>query len=206
MPKPNYPPPDTDHPHALGSLLDRLVELTGDGRVHVSDLMTGLGQTSFIPLLVVPAMIILSPLSIVPTLPTICGLMIALISIQMLLGRSHLWLPQFILRRSVNGGQLHAALRWLRKPAGWIDQIVAHRLESLVSTPFSGLLVATCMLAGAAMPLLEILPFASSVLAAAICLIAIGLMVRDGVVALMGLGVMWLGFALICWLVAAANT
>lgn len=193
------------NPHALGSLLDRLGDLTGGGRVHISDLMASLGQTSFIPLLVLPAIIVVSPLSIIPTLPTICGLMIALIAMQMLMGRDHLWLPQFILRRSVNSDQLRAALHRIRKPAGWIDRIVAHRLGVLVSPPLSGLLVAACMLAGVAMPLLEVLPFTSSVLAAAIGLIAIGLMVKDGAVALVGLGIMWLGLMLVWWLVAAAT-
>lgn len=190
-----------ERPHALGSLIARLRSLACGERISVSDLVEGLGHASFTPLLLVPALIVVSPLSGIPILPSVCGLTIALIAGQMVFGRRHLWLPQWLLSRSVDCERLKSALGWLERPAGWVDGITAHRLDVLVSPPIAWLLLLACALSGAVMPLLEVLPFTSSILAAAVCLMATGLLVRDGLVAVAGLGFVAMGVGLIGWLV-----
>ena len=62
-------------------------------------------------------------------------------------------------------------------------------------------MLAACILAGLAMPFLELLPLTSSILATAVTLIGLGLLVRDGLLALLGLGCVATGFALVVWLV-----
>ncbi|MCR8725620.1 exopolysaccharide biosynthesis protein [Frigidibacter sp. ROC022] len=197
------------HAHALAVLLGRLRRIAGpadaddspDARASVRELVETLGPASFTSLLLVPALIVVSPLSGIPFLPTLCGLSIALIALQMSFGRQHIWLPDWILRRTMDRKRFLRALTWLDRPAGWIDSVTAQRLAWLTRLPFRSLLLAACALAGGAMPFLEILPFTSSILASAVVLIALGLLVGDGLAALLGLGFIGGGISLIVWLV-----
>jgi hypothetical protein len=192
-------------PHALVRLLDRLSAVPEGERTSVADLMRGLGEASLLSLLLLPALVIVSPLSGIPMLPTLCGLAIALIAAQLMIGRDDIWLPEWLLRRSMDSARLRKALSWLKRPARWIDRITAHRLDLLVQGPARPLLLTACALAGLAMPFLELLPFTSSILAGAVTLIGLGLLVRDGVMALLGLGCIAGGLALILWLLRAVT-
>lgn len=189
-----------DSPHAVQGLLQDVRATLRGEHTRVSDLIEALGQASILPLLLLPALIIVSPLSGIPILPSICGLTMALISGQALFGRQHIWLPNWLLSRSLPTQRLRSALDSLMKPAGWIDGITAHRLGWLTTPPFRTLLLVVTMLAGLAMPALEILPFTSSILAAAVVLIAVGLLVHDGLVAMFGVGFIAAGVSLILWL------
>jgi len=184
-------------PHALAAVIGRLRAAIVDERTEVRALIEALEQASFTPVLLLPALIIVSPLSGIPILPSICGISIALIVAQMLAGRRHLWLPDWILARSLDSGRLRKALDWLDKPAGWVDGATRHRLGALAEPPFRPLFLLACAACGLAMPALEILPFTSSILAGAVVLIALGLLVHDGLVALLGLGVVWGGVLLV---------
>lgn len=195
-------PDAVERGHALAALIDRLSRIPdGALRISVADLLTGLGEVSLLSLMLVPALIVVSPLSGIPILPTVCGLTIALIAAQALIGRPGIWLPGWLLRRTMDSAKFGRALDWMRRPAGWVDRVTAQRLGLLVSGPARPLMLAACILAGLAMPFLELLPLTSSILATAVTLIGLGLLVRDGLLALLGLGCVATGFALVVWLV-----
>ncbi|MEO0751320.1 MAG: exopolysaccharide biosynthesis protein, partial [Pseudomonadota bacterium] len=61
------------------------------------------------------------------------------------------------------------------------------RLASLVAPPASRALYAICAFAGACLPLLEFIPFSSSLFGLGIALISTGLLARDGLIAVFGL-------------------
>jgi hypothetical protein len=61
------------------------------------------------------------------------------------------------------------------------------RLEILVKPPFSIIPEMLCMLCGLLMPVLELVPLSSSILATAVTFFAVALIVRDGLVALIGI-------------------
>ena len=190
-------------PHALEGVLDRIEDSAGPESTRVADLAATLGHASFAPLLLLPALIVVSPLSGIPGMSTICGLSIALIALQMLLGRRHIWLPAWLLRREVTSARLQTAIDWLRRPSHFIDRLTANRLTLFVMPPADRLLLLACALAGLSMPLLELVPFTSSILAAAVCLMALGLLVHDGLVALGGLLCVGGAVGLVAWMLAS---
>ena len=200
-PAPPDPAKTDDHPHSLGAILGRIRAAAGPDDTEVRAMVEAMGPASFTPVLLLPALIVVSPLSGIFGLPSVCGLAIAAIALQRLFGRTHLWLPRWLLSRHVSSARLMSALDWLKRPAGWFDRVTAQRLTVLTVPPASWLLLLACALAGAAMPLLEILPLTSSILAGAIAMMALGLMVRDGLVALAGLGWLSVGVGAIVWLV-----
>ena len=148
-----------------------------DGAVQVSvaDVLSEIGTRSFAPIILVPALILVSPLSGIFGLPTIGATIIFLITVQKLLGRPHVWVPGIIRRRKVNADKLDKAIDWLRKPCAWVDRKTEKRLSALVSRPARTvnllLICAICLV----IPALEILPMVTSLFATAITFFAIAL-------------------------------
>lgn len=184
-----------DHDRPQGRDPDTLCEVIGQARgelgeheAEVGRVVAAMGSASFIPVMLLPALLVLSPASGIPGLSSVCGLTIALIGAQMLFGRRHLWLPGWLLRRKLDGPKTDKALATLAKPAAWIDRHTGRRLLWLTRRPFDKIVLLACILAGGIMPALELLPFTSSILGAAISVMTLGLLVRDGLLVLIGLG------------------
>lgn len=170
----------------LSDVLDKLAE-AGDGeRVTVGEINEEFADRSLAPVLLVPALITASPLSGIPGLPTLAGLIIGLIVVQMLMGRDTLWLPDFIARRGVSKQRLGKAVDFLRKPVGWVERLLKPRLTWLAGRPWNYAALLTCLAIALSTPALEFLPFVTSVAAVAIGLFAAGLLIRDGAVMLVG--------------------
>lgn len=191
-----------DQPEDLSDVLDQL-EDAGDGEtVSVSDIVEEIGGDAFGPLLLVPALFLVTPVSGVPGMPSIGSLLISLIAIQIVLGRDTLWLPGFLRRREMKKQRLDKALSWLRKPAGWIDGISSQRLTVLTQRPWIMLPASLCALMVLLAPAFETVPFSVSIAAGAVALFALGMVARDGIMVLVAL----LVFVLTGWLIVATLT
>jgi hypothetical protein len=170
----------------MGEIVDRLAAMADEESVTLRDLIDTFGPRSFIPALMVPALLIVSPLSGIPVLPTILGLTIALIALQMAFLRRYLWLPRVLTSREISGPALGRAARWLSPVAGWLDRRTRDRLRWLTVLPGSTVPKVLCILCGLAMPFLELLPFSSSILGSAVLLFSMGLLARDGLYVIFG--------------------
>lgn len=179
-----------DHPTIDGmrAVVDKLDTLTEQHEVSVQDIVSAFGEASFLPLMMIPAVLVVSPLSGIPLFSSLCGITIGLIAIQMVARRSHVGLPGFVMRRKIKGEKLHSATRRLRSFADWIDRHARKRLSIFLYYPFLLVPQLLCVVCGFSMPFLELLPFSSSLLGAAVCLMAVGFLVRDGLYILGGLG------------------
>ena len=180
-------------------LLDAAGNASDGGTTSIRQIVQALGESSLTPNLIVVALAVVSPLSGVPLFSSVCGIAIALISAQLLVGRDHLWLPSFVMERGIDSDRLDRALRALRRPARWLDRISQPRLRWLVRGPVRKLTQALCLICGLAMPSLEIVPFTSSFLGSVVSLLAFGMLARDGLFTVLGLvvltgltgGVLW---------------
>lgn len=174
----------------LEQLLDRLDEAReGQQSVSMSDLMDAIGRRSFGPLLLLIGVILVSPLSGIPGLPSTMGVAVFLLAVQMLFRKKHIWLPEWILRRSINEQKLGKSAEWMRKPARFIDRFLRQRLSFLVEGPASWPLVLICLLLAITLPLLEPVPFAASSAGAALTCIGLAMIARDGLLALIAYSV-----------------
>lgn len=173
----------------ITDLIDRVRGAADGDTVSVARITQALGRDSLPPNLMIPALAVVSPLSGVPLFSSICGMLIALISAQMLMGRDHVWLPGFLMRRRVSGARLRSALDWMTRPALFLDRVTDERLTPLVRRPLRWIVQAVCLCCGLAMPFLELVPFTSSLLGGVVSLLAFGLLARDGVFVILGLAV-----------------
>lgn len=178
-------------PESIGEVLD-CVEDAGDSdeRVAVSEIVDGIGDGAFAPLMLVPALIMISPATAVFGVATFCGIATALIAFQMMIGRERLWLPGFIRRRTVRRSWLDAALHWLSKPARLIDRLTHQRLPALTTAPFDRLWAFVCMMAALFIPVFELVPMSATIIAAAILLFSLAMVAKDGLLVILGASVL----------------
>nr|WP_317199631.1 exopolysaccharide biosynthesis protein [uncultured Psychrobacter sp.] len=172
---------------SLTTVLHKIEPDKNNDKVSIGDVMSALSEKGFGPLLFAPALIAIMPTGGIPGVPTVCGVIIALISIQMLFGKQRPWLPKFIDKVSFEQDKLHKGVAIAEKATKRIDKIVKPRLTVLSSDKAKKLAAAVCVFAALAMIPLEVVPFAVMIPAAAIILFAIGLITEDGYVFLAAL-------------------
>lgn len=172
----------------LTGVLDAIEQSEGVRRVKVEAVMDAIGRRAFGPLLVLAALVVLAPgVGDIPGIPTTVALFTLLVTVQIVIGREELWLPRWLLARSVSRSKLTKAVRWLRKPAGWVDKLLRPRLGVLVRGTGSRILAAIALGFAMVMPMTEVVPFSANL--AGVILLSFGLAViaEDGVMALVGI-------------------
>ena len=171
---------------SLTDMLDLIASEMGDGHVSLRDIMRILGARSLTPLLLVPCIALVSPLSAVPGLPTLLAAVVGLVSLQLLTGRRRLWLPRVLLDRSLHVARLARVLAVMRPTVVRVDRLINERLTLLTDRPWN--LPALCLfcIVSFFMPLIEFVPFLTSTLASALALFAVALFARDVLLMLAG--------------------
>ena len=172
----------------LMDLINSIEEMEQDAsRVSVNDVVYAVGRRSFGPLLLVAGLITLAPIiGDIPGMPTLMAVLVLLVSGQLLAGREAFWLPNWLLKRSLSREKFDKAIKWMKKPARWIDGLLRVRLPWL--TGYIGIRVTAvvCLLIALAMPPMEFIPFSANGAGLALTLLGLGLVARDGVVLLLG--------------------
>ena len=175
-----------DEPRSLGDILTAPRNACHSDSVSIGDVLDELGHSSFATALLVPALILVSPVSGIPGAPTLGSIVIAVIALNALAGADHLWVPQFIQRWHMPQKRLAQAVKWLEKPAAWVDARTEQRITMLAKRPWRSLAFIVTLAVACIMPFLEVLPLVTSVACFGISLLALGIMVRDGFLMLGG--------------------
>ena len=175
-------------PENLEDVVGGLEELgEKNGEVSLGDALDAFGHRSFAPLLIVLPLVELSPLGGIPGFPTALAVIIGLIAVQLLFGREHVWLPDMIENRKVDGGKLAKGMHKLDRAAEWIDNHIGDRLDWMLSGIWPQIAAFVILLLCLSVPPLEFLPFASSVPMIAVACIGLALLVRDGLLLLVAM-------------------
>ncbi len=176
----------TSTPHSVSEILDMLEEAgSSTEKVSVGDVVEKFGARSYAPLLIVPALVGISPVGGIPGVPTFLAVIIFLFAVQMAFGRSRLWLPGIIENRAIKGEKVEKSAEKLRRPAKWIDALFNERLKPLAGKKAARVAAVIVVLLCIAVPPLELLPFAVMLPMAVIATFGIALLVRDGLIMLL---------------------
>lgn len=121
-----------------------------------------------------------------PGIPVICGVILALIGLQMALGRHDLWLPDIIARRTFSRAMLEKIVNrsrpYIRRFEGWSAPRYPH-----VSGPVGRHIVGgTVVVLGLVLAFLPIPFFGNIPPGIAVCILGLGLVERDGVIIMIG--------------------
>ena len=171
---------------SLLELLDQIEAAAEDSdKVSLDTVMDAVGRRSFGPILVLVGLIILAPLvGDIPGVPTLMALVIVLIAGQVLMQRKHLWLPRWLLERSIASDKLKKAIKWLRKPARFIDRLLRPRLQHLTQEIGIQATALLCIIIAAALPPMELIPFSANAAGIALTALGLALIANDGAIAL----------------------
>lgn len=156
----------------------------GEGdRIELGSLAVALGDRAFGLLVLVFALPNIVPM--IPGVSTISGVVIAVLGLQMLIGRHEPWLPAFIATRSLQREDLRAMIL---RTVPWVERLegVAHpRAAFMTAGPMRALLGAMFVLLGVvlALPLSWIGNFPPGV---ALVFLSVGLLERDGLLVAAG--------------------
>lgn len=180
---------DRSQRETLSDVVDQLVDQAEqeDGEVSIQSVLDAFAGRLFGPLLLVPGLLIVTPLGGIPTLPTLMGAVVVLISVQTLFGRTHPWLPRWIAERSVGREKFVSAMKRFRPWARRIDRITSPRLEYLITGRMKYGVAAICVVVALTLPPLELVPFAAFAPGVAIALLGLAITTHDGVIGLAGL-------------------
>ena len=170
------------HPHAaaphrprLSDVLSDLAETWDQPRISVGQLILALGDRGLIGLL-----LLLAVVNVIPNPPgtsAVLGLPMLYLSWQMMRGGMP-WLPQFLAARSFDIDHFRTVVARTTPRLNRVERLLRPRLPSLSSPAAFRILGAVCLLLSVvlAMPI----PFGNLLPAAAIAIIALGALERDG--------------------------
>lgn len=178
-------PPPQDLQHVL-----RNIAAVADRKeiVSIESVMEALGSRSFGPILLLPGLVLVSPLSGVPGVPSMMALMTTLVTVQLLIGRKRFWLPAWLLSRSVKRARFDKIMQKTWKPVCMIDRLLKPRLLWLTEGSAYYGCALLCLVVALTLPPTEMVPFAASAAGLAICSMALSLITRDGLLALFSFG------------------
>lgn len=175
---------NTREKKGLSVLIARLTALAGYcEKIAIHDIREEIGERSFGPSLIIPAVIEISPLGSIPGGPTAVAIIISIFAVQILFGRKHLWLPQILERQTLDGQKLKTELGKLSSISCYCEIIFRPRIKRLTAPPYLRCLAVVVMLLCVSVPPLELIPFASTVPMLAVTIVGVALLMRDGLAA-----------------------
>jgi hypothetical protein len=162
-------------------------------RLTVREIMAVLQDRAFALLIVLLGLPNCLPMP--PPIPLVCGLLLALVAIQIVFGREAPWLPRQLLNRSVARTDVERAVGRAMPAFRRLERISRPRMTFL-DTPVAMRIMGAVVLV-LALGLLFAPPFVGQIpLGLAVCLVGLGLVERDGLVVAGGLLIGSIGLTL----------
>jgi hypothetical protein len=172
-----------ERPPRTSEVLRELADSVGE-RVSFREIMVGLRHRAFGFAMLIFALPSCLPMP--PGIPTICGIALVIIAVNLLAARRRLWLPGIIADKSIERADLARIVERMTPTLQRIERICRPRLAAATESIGKICIGAVVLVLGCVMilpiPLLGNMPPA-----AATVVIAIGVTERDGVVVVAGL-------------------
>lgn len=166
----------------LSAILTAIAEAQGNDRISIGDLLEALRHRALGALMFIFAAPTALPMP--PGVSAIVGAPLLFLAVQLMLGMKP-WLPKFITDRSLSRVDFQRVISMIAPWLARAEKIMRPRLTFLAHRPFVYLLGLTCLILS--LVLFLPIPLGNMLPSVAICIIALGLLERDGVWILVGL-------------------
>lgn len=184
-------------PRPLSLVIEEAIAgLTGD-EIRFADLVEAFHERGFGMLLMILSAPMALPLPVPPGVNVILASPLLFLTVQQMAGAHRVWLPPFILNRRIKrdlfAKTMNTVLPWVRR----IEKFTRPRLGFMTRGIFSHLigLFGVIMALSVMVPL----PLTNTVPSFGICMMAIGVLMRDGLAVLAGaaVGLTWITLLLV---------
>ena len=171
-------------------LLDFENALTGE-RTSVEDILRALHERGFGALLFIFALPAALPLPVPPGINLIIALPLIILTFQQMIGRSNVWLPEKVKKRSVDSRKLGEMIEKARPWIARLEKLIKPRL-AFITQGVASRLIGVCGLIMALSVTIPI-PLSNTIPSFSIALMAIGVLMRDGFAVIVGafIGLLW---------------
>ncbi|NMH60080.1 exopolysaccharide biosynthesis protein [Alteromonas ponticola] len=171
----------------LTGVMDELLDSASDNKPSIKDMVEAFENRGYGPLLLVPSLLAILPTGAIPGIPSACGITIFLITIQLVIGKDHPWLPAKLKNIEFERETLKKGVEKVKPYTQKIDKIFKPRLEFFIHPVAKRFIALICGLTALLFIPLELLPFAAALPASAVGFMGIGLSTKDGVMTSIGL-------------------
>lgn len=171
----------------LTAIMEGLTADINGNETTVGHIVEQFRYRSFGPLLLVPALIVILPTGAIPLIPAICGLIMAFICAQVVIGREQPWIPSRLEEFSIPKDQLEAGIKQLKPYTKKIDRLVHARWRILINPISKRLIAAFCFLLCLAMVAIGFIPMVPATLALPIFFFGLAFIAKDGVLVTIGI-------------------
>lgn len=180
----------SDDDWIISTLLEDLGALAlSRDRISVHDLVSAIGPRGFGPLLILLAGLLILPSGMIPGLPNAVAVFLILIGGRMMTGSTEIWLPARLGRVTFSGHLLAVSVARAQRAVLRLRPHLAPRLLFLVEGPVARRVIALILLVtGTLMTLVGLVPGLPFVLSLHVLVLGLALSSRDGLVALLGYG------------------
>lgn len=177
---------------ALKETLSNISHSCEGNHVNIGEVADSIEAPAFGILLLLPALIVILPISIIPGVSSLCAAVAVFTGCHILFGREALWLPERIRNIYFNGDRMALVLGKMNTVAKKMDRFSKPRF-TFMTNGFAGKLAsATVIILASATIILGFIPLVDIALMLPIVFFGLGSYTRDGLIT----GIGWLVLAM----------
>ncbi len=121
-----------------------------------------------------------------PGVPTVVGIALLIVSVQMVIGRQELWLPKFLSKRGFSRKALVSGFEKIKPQLEFVEKFARPRMLALTGNTAT-VLIGVVIMIMAIVLILPLPPGGNFPPALACAILGMGLVERDGIIVLLGL-------------------
>ncbi len=177
--------------NSISDIFSKIEENITGKEVSISSLLEAVHERGFGFILFIFAVPMALPLPVPPGVNIILASPLILLTAQQALGRHTIWLPQFMLKKTIKSDSLRSIIKsslpWFNK----LEFLVKPRFEFITSGIFSNMIGIFGFIM--ALTICIPLPLTNTVPSLGIALMALGVIMRDGLAVILGaiIGMLW---------------
>lgn len=146
------------------------------------------GTRLFGPFIILAGIITAAPIvGDIPGVPTIMGIFTVVSTVQILAGSEQIWLPDWMLKRTVKKSSFCRAINRITPFAEFMDKWSKRRLSFFTNDTGTYVIGVICTLIALSMPGMELIPLSANIAGLALVFFGLSLVASDGVMALVAI-------------------
>ena len=151
-----------------------------DTQIVAYEVLEALGKRTFVPFLAIPALLGLTPLGGSTIFMVLCGLLMAWVGLQLLLGREFPLFPSRLTYSRISGPLAQSFMTVLLNSNEWLDEVPNRRMGWVTSSAFAAIPNLCLFFVGLALPVLAVTGQPVFLLCIAVLIYSVSLLTRDG--------------------------